>query len=95
MFKKNLEIEDLRQRLQYLEILTGRDSSEISESITPESSKVDWARLLLDHNTDDMIITVSREKIAHELIKLRNENKNLRMHTTTETNSSYAHSIHA
>ena len=28
--------------------------------------------------TDDMVITVSRDKIAHELIRLRNENQKLR-----------------
>jgi hypothetical protein len=32
---------------------------------------VDWARVLLDNTTDDMIICVSREKIAHEIIRLR------------------------
>lgn len=46
--------------------------------MTNETSKVDWAQLLLDDQTDDMIITVSREKIAHELIRLRNENSELR-----------------
>lgn len=61
-----------------METLTGRDSAEISDNITSETSKVDWARLLLDSNTDDMIITVSREKIAHEIIRLRNENRNLK-----------------
>lgn len=33
-----------------------------------ESTKVDWARLLLDESTDNLIINVSREKIANELI---------------------------
>jgi hypothetical protein len=37
--------------------------------ITEETSNVDWARVLLDQSTDDIIINVSREKIAHELIK--------------------------
>lgn len=69
-----LENEDLRQRLQYLETLTGKDSQMIRDNITEETSKVDWAQLLLDDNTDDMIITVSREKIAHEIIKLRTDN---------------------
>ena len=32
---------------------------------------------MLDDNTDDMIITVSREKIAHEIIKLRQEKAKL------------------
>lgn len=91
MFKKNLEIEDLRQRLQYMEVLTGRDSAEIADNITTESSKVDWARLLLDQQTDDMIINVSREKIAHEIIRLRNENRQLRS-SGTRTNTSGAES---
>lgn len=51
--------------------------------ISDESSKVDWASLLLDENTDDMIITVSREKIAHEIIRLRTENKHLQMQTNS------------
>lgn len=58
-----------------METLCGRDSAFIRDNISDESSKVDWARLLLDENTDDMIITVSREKIAHELIRMRNEIK--------------------
>ena len=78
LFQKQLENEDLRQRLQYLETLTGKDSSMIRDQVTQETSKVDWAQLLLDDQTDDMIITVSREKIAHELIRLRNENAELR-----------------
>ena len=57
--------------MQYLETIAGRDSSSITDMVTTESSKVDWARLLLDKDTDDMIITVSREKIASELIQLR------------------------
>ena len=50
----------------------------IRDQVTNETSKVDWAQLLLDDQTDDMIITVSREKIAHEIIRLRNENQHLR-----------------
>jgi len=46
--------------------------------ISEDTSKIDWARILLDETTDDMIINVSREKIAHELIKLRTEVKNLK-----------------
>jgi hypothetical protein len=57
--------------------LAGRDSTSIKDMITEETSKVDWARLLLDESTDDMIINVSREKIAHELIRLRTENNRL------------------
>lgn len=72
-----LENEDLRQRLQYLETLTGKDSSLIRDNITEETGKVDWAQLLLDDKTDDMIISVSREKIAHEIIKLRNDKAKL------------------
>ena len=78
MFQKQLENEDLRQRLAYVETLAGRDSSSIADMVTEESSKVDWARLLLDESTDDVIITVSREKIAHEIIKLRSENSRLK-----------------
>ena len=69
-----MENEDLRQRLQYMEAMTGKDSSLIQNEVSQDSSKVDWARILLDDSTDDMIITVSRAKIANELIKLRNEN---------------------
>ena len=58
-----------------METLCGRDSSMIRDNISEESSKVDWARLLLDENTDDMIISVSRQKIAHEIIRLRTELK--------------------
>ena len=54
-----------------METLCGRDSQQISSNISTETSNVDWARVLLDQNTDDMIITVSREKIAHEIIRLR------------------------
>ena len=50
----------------------------IRDQVSHETSKVDWAQLLLDDQTDDMIITVSREKIAHEMIRLRNENAKLR-----------------
>ncbi len=68
-----LENDDLRQRLTYMETMTGKDSQMISDNITEETGKVDWAQVLLDDATDDMIITVSREKIAHEIIKLRQE----------------------
>ena len=77
MFQTQLENDDLRQRLEYLETLCGRDSSFIRDNISDESSKVDWARVLLDEGTNDMIISVSREKIAHEIIMLRNEVKRL------------------
>ena len=62
----------------------------IRDQVTNETSKVDWAQLLLDDQTDDMIITVSREKIAHEIIRLRNENQQLR--TTGGSASTYAQS---
>ena len=78
LFQKQLENEDLRQRLIYLETISGRDSSSIKDMVTEESSNVDWARILLDQSTDDLIINVSREKIANELIKLRTELKNLK-----------------
>ena len=78
LFQKQLENDDLRQRLLYLETLTGRDSGMIKDQITSETSKVDWAAVLLDENTDDMIITVSREKIAHDILSLREENKKLK-----------------
>ena len=39
---------------------------------------IDWARLLMDvDNTEDRIITVSREKIGHEILRLRGENAKL------------------
>ena len=78
LFQKQLENEDLRQRLIYLETISGRDSSSIKDMLTEESNNVDWARILLDQSTDDLIINVSREKIANELIKLRAELKNLK-----------------
>jgi hypothetical protein len=43
LFQKQLENEDLRQRLQYLETLTGKDSTMIRDQITDDTSKVDWA----------------------------------------------------
>jgi len=58
----------------------------ISDNVSKETSNVDWARILLDPNTDDMIIGVSREKIAHEIIKLRSENSKLRS-TMASSNS--------
>lgn len=58
--------------------MCGRDSSSIKDMVSEESGKVDWARILLDQGTDDMIISVSREKIAHELIRLRTEVRNLK-----------------
>ena len=57
----------------------------IRDQITDETSRVDWAQVLLDSATDDMIITVSREKIAHEILKLRQENQKLRDGQTTTT----------
>jgi len=60
-----MENDDLRERLQYLEAMTGKDSSLIRDTISEETNNVDWVRVLLDDNTDDMIITASREKIAH------------------------------
>ena len=54
-----------------METLCGRDSQQIKDNISAESGNVDWAKVLLDQTTDDMIIIVSREKIAHEIIRLR------------------------
>lgn len=73
MYQVQLENEDLRQRLQYLEALTGKDSAFIRDNISEETQKIDWAQLLLDEKTDDMIIAVSREKIAHQIITLKQE----------------------
>ena len=68
----------MRLRVQYLESFTGRDSSDIPKE-TSGGSKVDWAAALLDtENTDNMIITVSREKIAREILRLRAENQRFR-----------------
>jgi len=50
----------------------------IRDNVSSETSNVDWARILLDPSTDDMIINVSREKIAHEIIKLRSDNAKLK-----------------
>ena len=58
-----------------METLVGRDSQQIKDNISKETSNVDWARVLLDHSTDDSIICVSREKIAHEIIRLRQQTK--------------------
>lgn len=77
----------MRQRLQYLETLTGKDSQLIRDNITEETGKVDWAQVLLDDNTDDMIISVSREKIAHEILKLRNEKQKLIKQIIGDTSS--------
>jgi len=55
--------------------------------ITEETGKVDWARILLDQGTDDLIINVSREKIAHELIKLRTEVNNFKSGTISHQNT--------
>jgi hypothetical protein len=64
--------------VQYLESFTGRDSSDFPLE-TSSGSKVDWAAALLDiENTDNMIITVSREKIAREILRLRAENQRCR-----------------
>ena len=75
-----MENEDLRNRIKYLETIIGKDSSLFRDTVTTEesSSKVDWARLCLDlENTEDRIITVSREKIGQELLRLRSENSRL------------------
>ncbi len=61
-------------------MLTGRDSALIRDAISDETSNVDWAKLLLDEETDDMVIIASREKIAHQMLKLIHENKMLEAH---------------
>jgi regulator of replication initiation timing len=43
VYQMRLENEDLRQRLQYLETLTGKDSAFIRDNISEETSKIDWA----------------------------------------------------
>ena len=70
----------MRLRVQYLESFTGRNSSDIpKETSSSRGSKVDWAAALLDiEGTDNMIITVSREKIAREILRLRAENQRYR-----------------
>ncbi len=81
--------------------MTGKDSGFIRDNISEETSKIDWAQLLLDDNTDDMIISVSREKIAHQLIKLKQDNQKLQQqmsrqgtfissNNANQTTSSYA-----
>lgn len=55
----------------------------IKDMITEETSNIDWARLLLDEKTDDVIINVSREKIAHELIRLKTEIKHLKLNSNS------------
>jgi len=68
-----LENDQLRLRLQYLESLSKINTQDFLSAT--EASRVDWAAALLDtEHTDDMIITVSREKIAREILKLRAEN---------------------
>ena len=60
VFQKQLENEDLRQRLQYMEVLTGKDSGYMRDQASKDASSVDWAQLLLDDQTEDIVITVSR-----------------------------------
>lgn len=60
--KKNLgqlELENwnLRERLELLEAASGADSQMIQDAVSGDSSKVDWAALLLDDKIDDLIIT--------------------------------------
>ena len=59
----------------------------IRDNVSSETSNVDWARILLDQSTDDMIINVSREKIAHEIIRLRSENAKLRKASQSHSSS--------
>jgi 5-bromo-4-chloroindolyl phosphate hydrolysis protein len=43
LYQMQLENDDLRQRLQYLETLTGKDSAFIRDNISEETQKIDWA----------------------------------------------------
>ena len=74
-----LENDDLRQRVVYLESVTGKDSQMIRDNVVT-SSKVDWAQYLLnvESTQDDMkILAESKDKIAHEILRLRAENQKL------------------
>ena len=42
---------------------------------------------MLDDQTEDIVITVSRQKIAHELIRLRQENAQMRQTGMNSTNT--------
>lgn len=73
IFQMQLENDDLRARLLYMEALKGKDSFPYRDNSSSETGNIDWAQILLDENTDDRVINASREKIAHQLIKLKNE----------------------
>jgi hypothetical protein len=66
-----LENDNLRGRLEIMEAVSGKDSQLLQDSISGDTSKVDWAALLLDDKTDDLIISASREKIGHYILQLK------------------------
>ena len=70
MRQLQFENDDLRERVQYLEVVTGKDSQLYREQVS-EESKIDWAQLLLtseDSQEDIRILAASKEKIAHEIL---------------------------
>jgi len=72
-----LENDDLRYRLAYLESVTGQDSQMFRDTAGGDT-KVDWVHYLLSlegSSPDDMrILAASKDKIAHEILRLRAEN---------------------
>jgi hypothetical protein len=56
MGQLSMENSDLRERLELLEATTGSDSQMLQDAVSGDSSKVDWAALLLDEKVDDLII---------------------------------------
>jgi chromosome segregation ATPase len=72
-----LENDDLRARLAYLESMTDIDSQMIRDNINEESNrKVDWAQYLftLEATQEDLrILAASKDKIAHEILRLRTD----------------------
>lgn len=75
------ENDDLRERLQYMEAMTGWDSQNLRDLVSEEGQgRVDWAQFLLNMENkkeDIKILSASKDKIATELIKLRAENQKL------------------
>ena len=60
-----------------MESVTGRDSQMFRDTVGAGDSKVDWVQYLLslEGSPDDMrILAASKDKIAHELLRLRAEN---------------------
>ena len=76
------ENEELRYRIQQMDnyIRNMQETQQFNTGVIEETppSKIDWARLLLDvETTEDMLITVNREKIGQELLRIRSENARL------------------